>query len=148
MRDEELILRFLALYFSPLTQQQKLSYKKPMKEFLNLYMGKNKHLRFNSEIEIRQAFEPTIELVYKTLGNKAFKPKRDFNAAVFDAVMIGIERRLSQGNISDLERLPEKYEELLIDPEFRKYTVDTARTTEEDVVNSRIKIATQIFADL
>jgi Protein of unknown function DUF262 len=148
MRDEELILRFLALYFSPFTQQQKLSYKKPMKEFLNLYMGKNKHLRFNSEIEIRQAFEPTIELVYKTLGNKAFKPKRDFNAAVFDAVMIGIARRLSQGNISDLERLPEKYEELLRDPEFRKSTVDTARTTEEDVVNSRIKLATQIFADL
>ncbi|MEY3870344.1 MAG: DUF262 domain-containing protein [Microcoleaceae cyanobacterium] len=148
MRDEELILRFLALYFSPLTQQQKLSYKKPMKEFLNLYMGKNKHLIFHSEIEIRQAFEPTIELIYKTLGNKAFKPKRDFNAAVFDAVMIGIARRLSQGNISDLERLPEKYEELLRDPEFRKSTVDTARTTEEDVVNSRIKIATQIFADL
>jgi hypothetical protein len=148
MRDEELILRFLALYFSPFTQQQKLSYKKPMKEFLNLYMGKNKRLQFNSEIEIRQAFEPTIELVYKTLGKKAFKPKKTFNSTVFDAVMIGIARRLSQGNISDLERLPEKYEELLRDPEFRQSTVDTARTTEEDVVNSRIKIATQIFADL
>jgi uncharacterized protein with ParB-like and HNH nuclease domain len=145
MRDEELILRFLALYFS---QQQKLSYKKPMKEFLNLYMGKNKHLRFNSEIEIRRAFEPTIELVDKALGNKAFKPKRYFNATVFDAVMIGIARRLSQGNISDLKRLADKYEELLRDPEFCKYTVDTARTTEENVVNSRIKIATQIFADL
>ncbi|NJK68217.1 MAG: hypothetical protein HC941_18295 [Microcoleus sp. SU_5_3] len=76
MRDEEMILRFLALYFNG------YSYKKPLKEFLNQFMGKNRSLKLHSESQIRQAFEGTIEVIHQSLGVQAFKPKKLINAAV------------------------------------------------------------------
>jgi hypothetical protein len=141
MRDEELILRFLALYFNS------ENYHKPMKEFLNQFMG-NQPLNLHSSLQIRQAFVPTIEVIHRSLGTQAFKPKKIINAAVFDAVMIGIARRLEKGKIDNSETLRDIYQKLLTDEEFRHVTVDTARTTEDAAVNSRIKIATKAFAAL
>lgn len=46
MRDEELILRFIVLYF------KSNDYKKPMKEFLNIFMAKNRHLKIYSQNQI------------------------------------------------------------------------------------------------
>ncbi|MEG4445644.1 DUF262 domain-containing protein [Microcoleus sp. AT9_B5] len=142
MRDEELILRFLALYFNG------DNYHKPMKEFLNQFMGKNQRLNLHSQPQIRQAFEQTIEVIHQSLGERAFKPKKLINAAVFDAVMIGIARRLEQGKIDKSDTLKDIYQNLLDDDKFRRFTVDTARTTEENAVNSRIEIATKVFAAL
>ncbi|MEG4321635.1 MULTISPECIES: DUF262 domain-containing protein [unclassified Microcoleus] len=142
MRDEELILRFLALYFNG------DNYHKPMKEFLNQFMGKNQRLKLYSSPQIKQTFEPTIEVIHQSLGERAFKPNKLINAAVFDAVMIGIARRLEQGKIDNSETLKDLYQKLLNDEKFRRLTVDTARTTEEDAVNSRIEIATKVFAAL
>ncbi|NJR23947.1 MAG: DUF262 domain-containing protein [Richelia sp. CSU_2_1] len=141
MRDEEMILRFLALYFNG------YSYKKPLKEFLNQFMGKNRSLKLHSESQIRQAFEGTIEVIHQSLGVQAFKPKKLINAAVFDAVMIGLARRLEKSKI-DSETLKDRYQKLLNNEEFRRFTVDTARTTEEDAVKGRIEIATKVFAAL
>ncbi|MGB3266046.1 MAG: DUF262 domain-containing protein [Microcoleus sp.] len=142
MRDEELILRFLALYFNG------DNYQKPMKEFLNQFMGENQGLKLHSQPQIRQAFEQTIQVIHQSLGAQAFKPKKMINAAVFDAVMIGIARRLEKGKIDNTERLKDIYQKLLNDENFRRFTVDTARTTEKDAVNGRIEIATQAFAAL
>jgi thymidylate kinase len=142
MRDEELILRFLALYFNG------NNYHKPMKEFLNQFMGKNQGLNLHLQPQLRQSFEQTIEVIHQSLGNQAFKPKKMINAAVFDAVMIGIARRLEKGKIDNSERLKEIYQKLLNEEKFLRVTVDTARTTEKDAVNSRIEIATQAFAAL
>jgi uncharacterized protein with ParB-like and HNH nuclease domain len=142
MRDEELILRFLALYFDG------DRYKKPLKEFLNQFMGKNRSLKLHSESQIRQVFERTIEVIHQSLGIQAFKQKRLINAAVFDAVMVGVARRLENGKIDSSETLKDRYQQLLNDEKFRRFTVDTARTTEEDAVNSRIEFATKVFAAL
>jgi thymidylate kinase len=62
--------------------------------------------------------------------------------------MIGIARRLEKGKIDNSERLKDIYQNLLKAENFRRFTVDTARTTEKDAVNSRIEIATQAFAAL
>lgn len=142
MRDEELVLRFLALYFNG------NNYHKPMKEFLNQFMGKNQGLNLHLQPNLRQSFEQTIEVIHQSLGNQAFKPKKMINAAVFDAVMIGIARRLEKGKIDNSETLKDIYQKLLNDEKFRRFTVDTARTTEKDAVKSRIEIATQAFAAL
>lgn len=107
MRDQELILRFLALYFSV------LSYKKPMNEFLNSYMHKNRDLTVQSKAKVTSAFVSTIEVVSKCLGNGVFRPKRALNAAVFDAVMVGIARRLERGQVDDCETLQHRYDRLL-----------------------------------
>jgi hypothetical protein len=108
----------------------------------------NQPLNLHSSLQIRQAFVPTIEVIHRSLGTQAFKPKKIINAAVFDAVMIGIARRLEKGKIDNSETLRDIYQKLLTDEEFRHVTVDTARTTEDAAVNSRIKIATKAFAAL
>lgn len=54
MRGQELILRFLALYFNA------TNYKKPMKEFLNNYMGKNRNLSLQSEGDISKSFASAV----------------------------------------------------------------------------------------
>jgi hypothetical protein len=142
MRDEEIILRFLALYF------KSDEYKKPMTEFLNEFMGKNRHLKIYSGQEIKQKFETTIKTIYDCIGGKAFKPKRNLNAAVFDAVMIGIARRLENGEIKDIDSLSLKYEALLNDHDFQEVTTNTARTSEVGIVKERIKLATEAFTEI
>lgn len=140
MRDQELILRFLALYFhSP-------HYSSPMKGFLNRYMGANKDLSLQSEAQIRHAFEKTIAIIYESLGEMAFKPKQYLNAAVFDAVMVGIARRLEQGPIHNTESVRKKYRDLLRDEEFQQaYQKSTAQ---ERSVHDRLHLATEAFAEV
>lgn len=143
MRDEELILRFLALYF------QGDQYQKPMKEFLNLFMGKNRHLnKLYSGEEIQNKFATTIDKIYQCIGKTAFKPKKVLNASVFDAIMIGVARRLEKGDIKKCEQLASKYQELLKNNDFLAVTVNTARTSEEDNVKKRIEIASNAFAEI
>jgi len=141
MRDQQLILRFLALYFDF------DRYRKPMKEFLNVYMGRNRHLRLQSGEELREVFEDTIELAVRSLGKGAFKPRKGLNSAVFDAVMVGIARRLEKGEVHDLKGLKERYESLFKNGDFTAI-VFKGGTTSEEFVRRRIRLATEAFNDL
>ncbi len=93
LRDQELIVRFLAFYF------YEQDYQAPMRAFLNRYMGRNSNLDHQSADEIRGVFAPAIEVAQLAFGTRAFKPQRALNAAVFDSVMVGLARRLSRGPI-------------------------------------------------
>ncbi len=137
-RDEELILRFLSLYFYG------ESYARPMKEFLNSYVGKNKHLQMNDAEEIEHAFTSTIDTVFECLGARAFKPVRALNAAIFDAVMVAVATRLESGPITDCSTFITKYRELLNDDAFT-FAIGRA-TADEESVRSRITLATRAFA--
>jgi hypothetical protein len=112
MRDQELILRFLALYFFA------SEYHRPMKDFLNRFMAKNRRLKLHTKDKIETVFKRSIHLVKDCLGKSAFKPKRALNAAVFDAVMVGIARRLERSEPT-CDELKSSYERLL--PESRLY---------------------------
>ncbi|NET69646.1 MAG: hypothetical protein F6K62_00875 [Sphaerospermopsis sp. SIO1G2] len=142
MRDEEMILRFLALYFNY------DNYKKPMKQFLNKFMGKNRHLQVYSEAQIKDKFETTIQLIYDSIGSQAFKPKKNLNAAVFDAIMVGIARRLERGDIQNTDTLISQYQLLLANHDFQAVTINTARTSEEPIIKERIKLAIEVFAEI
>lgn len=138
MRDQELILRFLALYFDS------TSYSRPMREFLNQYMGKNRSLRLQDAATVRSAFAKTISVAHDALGDRAFKPARAINAAVFDAVMVGVARRLESGPIKDVSDLRGRYEGLLKSDAFR--AVSERATADEESVNRRLQLATNAFA--
>ncbi len=140
MRDQELILRFLALYFNG------DNYARPMKEFLNTYMGENRHLKTQSSNLLSQTFESTIEIAQRGLGNDAFRPRRAFSAAVYDAVMVGIARRLAKGPIEELKDLYKAYASLLKSNAFDEVT--DIHTTNEEIVSKRIDLATDAFANL
>lgn len=136
-RDEELILRFFALFF------ESDKYSKPMKDFLNKFMGKNRNLdRYSSE-QLEPLFHQTVTVINDHIGNRAFKPKRALNAAIFDSVMIGVARRLMQGPIQEDESLVIMYNTLLSNNEYIRL-VEQA-TTDEDTIRRRIALATESF---
>lgn len=138
MKDIELILRFFSLYFKV------GQYKKPMKEFLNVFMGKNRHLKIQREEQLTKLFEGTIGVVNSCLGSNAFRPNRVWKAAVFDAVMVGIATRLEKGAIENSNSVLRQYQKLLEDVNFLS-ACDSA-TTDEENVNRRINLATQTFS--
>jgi hypothetical protein len=142
MKDQELILRFLALYFDG------ENYKKPLKGFLNNFMGKNRHLTIHTKAQISKTFSETIETAYRCLDAKAFKPRRLLNAAVFDSVMVGIANRLNTGSITADQQMKSKYESLLGDQDFLNVTIETARTTEAQAIKDRLGKAIHAFEDV
>jgi hypothetical protein len=141
MRDQELILRFFALYFKE--EGNSRPYSKPMSEFLNRYMNRNRNLELQSAESLTTLFYNTIEVVHRCLGKQAFRPKIALNAAVFDAVMVGVAYRLRKGSIQDCSGLLEKYRELLNDEQFAQTTQKS--TTDEDRVNLRLRLAKEAF---
>ena len=140
LKDRELILRFFALYF------RLNKYKRPMGKFLNSYMGKNRKLKINSKEELTTIFNNSIDIIYASMGNKSFRPVKAINAAVYDAVIVGIATRLSKGKIEDLEAIKEKYESLLSEPEFQE--AYKTNTSDEKVVKGRINLAINAFKDV
>lgn len=140
LRDQELILRFLAFFF------YQDNYKSPMKAFLNRYMAHNRDLERQSAFDIREIFEPTIALVQEILGNRAFRLGRALNAAVFESVMVGLARRLRYGPIEDLAALRYQYDALLTNPAFLSGI--TKATANEQRVAERFSAANDSFAQL
>ena len=125
-RDEELILRFFALY----TEYEK--YYKPMKDFLSNFMANNRN---PSEKKIKQwdeIFKKTSDIAVELFGEKPFVLTRGLNVAVFDAVFTSLAK-----NINEIKKksLKENYRILLEDDEFLKSV--TSGTTDENSVKNR-----------
>jgi hypothetical protein len=139
LRDEELILRFFAFLY------EGASYAKGLREFLDKYMEKNRKLEWQTSAQLRQAFTPTIELIYEGLGADAFRPNRTINAAVFDAVMVGVARALAADKDLPAAKVSQVYHNLLNDPGFRKAT--DKGTNAEQSVQDRLDIATRTFGE-
>lgn len=137
MRDQELILRFLALLFAM------NDYREPMYSFLNDFMGKRKNPSSAEESAMRDAFKATVTTIASTVGAKAFRPSQALNAAVLDAVMVGTARRLQRGAIEDPEQYKRAYEALLADQRF--LGLCGRGTASKERVLARVTLATQAF---
>ena len=136
-RDEELILRFFALYF------RADRYQRPIKGFINDFMISNRNLKVYPRQRLENLFEDTIRTVLEKLGSRAFKLSHAVNASLFDAVMVGIGRRLEKGPIHN--SIKAEYEKLLTNEKFR-HVIDY-RTSDVERVKDRIRLATDAFAD-
>lgn len=141
MRDQELVLRFLALYYSG------HKYDKPMKGFLNTFMARNRHLDRLSADDIRALFKKTMDTILAMIGDRAFKPKKSIQAALVDSISVGVARRLEKGSIEGEVALQRAYRLLLNDiDEFREAT--ETHTSDKDRVEKRIRLATSAFEDV
>lgn len=140
LKDQELILRFLALYYD----YEK--YQKPMVEFLNKFASKHQYAGTEFLEDAEKVFKTTIKAIWNSLGSQAFRPERSLNAAVLDSVMVGVARRLRSGNIDDVEAIKIAYARLLEDGDY-KLAISQA-TSNEDRVEARISKAVKIFANL
>ena len=140
MRDQELLLRFFALYYSA------DKYSRPMKGFLNSFMARHRKLDKIPQEPMSAVFRSTIEVLYAGLGNRAFRIARVLNAAVFDSVMVGVARRLETQRINDLHDLRFRYANLLENEAFR--LVAERATADQEAVAKRIELATSAFRDV
>lgn len=140
LKDQELILRFLAFYF------QDIKYERPMNEFLNNFLTLHRKLDKRSGSEFQKVFCEAIDVCSKTLGKKAFRPERAINAAVFDSVLVGLARRLQKGPIQNLAEFTKQYNVLLAKKEYQESYLRS--TADEERVSTRIKLATEAFEKL
>jgi Protein of unknown function DUF262 len=138
LKDQELILRFFALRYRP------EQYKRPMKEFLNLYMGDNREFELQDAQTLTDMFEHTTTAILEGIGQGAFRPRGAINAAVLDSVMVGVAARLSAGPIAHGPDLAVAYDQLLNDSNFIHSTVRS--TADEESVRSRLELAKSTFS--
>jgi hypothetical protein len=83
LKDQELILRFLAFYMNG------GSYSRPLKGFLNTFLAENVHRTEDHASDLVSIFEATTAAINAGIGPSAFRPVRSLNAAVVDSIMVG-----------------------------------------------------------
>ncbi len=140
LKDQELIVRFLALF----TEWE--DYQKPMSEFLSKFSDKNRNADADKLANYRSKFESVIQLINTVLGATAFRREKYLNTAIYDSVMVGIAKRLEAGPIQDTNAITGAYERLLHDADYEKST-DRA-TSDETSVSTRITKAIEAFASV
>jgi hypothetical protein len=138
-KDEELIIRFLALFLKG------GEYERPMNKFLNDFAAEMNKASTEVMDDLKYVFYNTIGSVRSAIGTRAFRLVRVFNAAVFDSVMVGLAKRLQRGR-ADSERIVSQYDKLVQDETFR--LACERSTADEENVKRRIELATAAFAEV
>lgn len=137
LRDQELILRILALYANS------AAYSRPLKSFLNDFAGSNRQLENGSLNDAGRLFELTASSLSNGPGSAALrKGSGQVNAAQSEAVFVGLMRRLKLGSVqrSGIDRA---FRSLTKDPDFDAAT--SRSTADELVVQARLRIASEAF---
>lgn len=132
-KDQELILRFMALHFKG------NEYAKPMKQFLNDFMSSNRKADERTLRQWRKLFEETAQVAAEHLGRDAFRPERNLNAAVLDALLVGLASRLAAGPLHNPDGLRAAASKLLSDATFLRAV--SSATTNEESIRQRISLA-------
>ena len=138
MKDQELILRFFAMF------ERADKYKKPMSEFLNLYCKKNQGRPRGEWVKLSELFKEVIGQFSIAIPERLFRPVRGFNVAAFEACTVGLARAIASGREHTPERLNELYGELFTHGEFKDFIF--ASTSDVQITADRLKIATEIFS--
>ena len=140
LKDQELILRFLALYYD------EANYQRPMAEFLNKFASRHRNADAAFLQECRLLFIRTTNVAWAGLGRKAFRLGRAMNAAVFDSAMVGLAHRIHNDGLINPEKFASIYGELLSDAEYMQAV--SRSTADKEFVSLRLRKATERFAIL
>lgn len=132
-KDVKLILRYMSLF------HRSSDYEKPMKEFLNQFMDKNKNPSDKFLTDEATRFRHTCDILVKHLGERPFNPKGPLNPSVFDSIFIAFAKHLD----SIPRDTPDRLKKLRDNQEFQKLTSDA--TTDAEVVIKRLKLAEEIL---
>ena len=131
LKDQELILRFLSFYFE-LTR-----YEKPLEEFINKFSRKNRSPDPAFLQKAEEVFKRSIDIIFSSIGQSAFRPKRAINAAVFDSVMVSVARLSDSSPELDLGNLNSRYQNLISDDEY--ISLVAVSTSDERNVRERFE---------
>lgn len=143
---EELILRFLALYFDL------ENYKSPMKHFLNIYMSKNRHFKYNSRQDLEEIFEKTIEICSQFLSKEdiCLMGSNRVNTQLLDSILVGIAKNIDNHNLKDSGYIKTKINNLKIkideeDYQYKNYW--ESRNSKTEFVKGRCEITIELFGE-
>lgn len=127
-KDVELVLRIFAL------TRRVADYEKPMKEFLNKAMQRNRRGNSDRVNRFQKIFTKTTKLIVEQLGTKPFHVRGPLNTSVLDSVFCTI--------MDNFGRVPhdisKRYNNLLKDPKFEEFT--TIATTDASVLKQRFEL--------
>ncbi len=80
LKDQELILRFFALFHGL------DDYQRPLSEFLNKYAGRNRDAPPMTADAMAKLFRSTVDMFAKSLPGRPFRLTTSLNVAVYDSV--------------------------------------------------------------
>jgi hypothetical protein len=141
LRDQEVVLRVVALYASPGT------YRRPLKKFLNDFVGENRYLSGLDDKHIYELFARACQLIEADVGPQALRwQSNQVNAALSEAILVGLMRRLDSGIDITPEEVARAIRSLLEDT--RIVPAISRATADEDSVRTRLGLATQAFASV
>jgi hypothetical protein len=140
LRDQEIILRFLALYV------QAGTYRRPLRTFLNDFAAAHRSLNTLSATTLRDRFETATALLLAGPGRAALRSGgNQINAAITEAILVGLARRLDLGTAPTPEDVTEAVRRMTQDP--RLELAISRATADEESVRTRLAIATKAFAN-
>lgn len=142
MKDQELILRFLALHVDETRYGS--DGERTMKDFLTSFMARHRDAPVPQTLEWKKTFEEIILLVRDTFGRTAFRPEGRLNTAVYDAVMVGLANARNNNTLPAGVSLEQAYGGLLQNEEFKAAT--SSRTSHQPNVDKRLRLAKKAFS--
>jgi Protein of unknown function DUF262 len=140
LKDQELILRFFALL------SRRGDYERPLKLFLNKFLEAVQGANAAQLERDSETFTRTCEVILESIGPSAFRLRRNLNAALIDAVMIGVADRIGKGPITELNEVTAAYSQLLADADFG--SAISAATANEESVTTRLSKSIEAFSSV
>lgn len=141
LRDQEMVLRFVALYSAP------GEYKRPLKKYLNDFTARHRKLDTLPTELVRARFEEASKLLSEAGGRAALrKGGGAVNAALTEALLVGLARRLDLGAPPSVDAVSGAVAATLANPDLD--AVVSRSTADEDSVRTRLSIATKAFATI
>ena len=141
IRDQEIILRFIALYLSA------GSYHTPLKKFLNEFVGAHRELDGLPVDTLRERFVQATEFLLEGIGPASLRiSTSQINVALTEALLVGIARRLDSPGRPDPSRLQSILDSLLKDESFRD-SISLA-TANDEKVRTRLSRSTEAFTNI
>lgn len=149
LKDQELILRFFAMYWNG------ENYQPPMKGFITRFTKKYRKPDKSILDTMEKIFKNTIDIFYGALGKKAFRLEnnRALNAAVFDSMMYGLARRLYGdpndageviGSVPTADDVKKVHDAIIKESDYIKATKTS--TAGKESVSTRLRKVQEAFA--
>jgi hypothetical protein len=139
LRDQEVILRILALYM------RSDEYYRPLKKFLNDFLGDHRDLTKLPVEEIRGVFVQATEALAAVDARQTLRRAgQRVNAALLEAVVIAAMRRAGAGGDMGAAAIGAALSALARDDEITRAT--TVSTANEENLKSRLEVAANAFS--
>jgi hypothetical protein len=141
LRDHEIILRILALY------ARSAEYRRPLKKFLNDFMGDHRDLTKLDAGELKRLFKQAAAGLSQAGAREVVRRSgQRINAALVEAVMVAAMRRVAAGGALSQPEASAALRELVDSREMQAATAGSTGT--EENVRLRLELATAALATL